>query len=176
MDLKEKIHQLNKLLPVNGLKWISIANTYQLRLVISYAQPILEVQVVRILNTRSMVCKKESEGKEKKVQISERMKYIIYKSGSVPLLPLLVLTRTIYYVILLLYHWVKCIKPTMIHVSNQYNWKYITSYILYGKKRFKHFWISFRAWTIFKITGINHLGSWGTPLKALYGLKLGNWI
>ena len=68
-----------------------------------------------------MVRTEESEEKEKKIQISQIMKDIMYKSASDPLLPLLVLTRTIYYVILLSYHQVKCIKPTMDHVSNQYN-------------------------------------------------------
>ena len=133
--------------------------------------PILDAKSLQILEFRSMVRTKESEEKEKKVQIWQPMKDIIHKSGSVPSLPLLVLTRTIYCVILLLYHRVKCIKPTMVHVSNQYNWKYITSYILYGEKRFKHFWIFFRAWTDLNFTGINHLSCWWTPLKALYGLK-----
>ena len=83
--------------------------------------PTLDAKSLQILEFRSMVRTKESEEKEKKVQISERMKYIIYKSGSVPLIPLLVLTRTIYYVICLLYIRVEYIKPTMDHVSNQYN-------------------------------------------------------
>ena len=98
--------------------------------------PILDAQTLQTLEFRSMVRTKESEEEKRRILISERMKYIIHKSGSVPILPLLVLTRTIYYVILLSYHQVKCIKPTMDHVSNQYNWKYITSYILYGEKRF----------------------------------------
>ena len=68
-----------------------------------------------------MVRTEESEEKEKKIQISQIMKDIIYKSGSVSLLSLLVLTRTIYYVILLLYHRVECIKPTMDHVSYKFN-------------------------------------------------------
>ena len=100
---------------------------------------IIDVQFPRILNSRSMVRTKESEQEKRRILISERMKYIIHKSGSVSLLSLLVLSRTIYYVILLIYHQVKCIKPTMDHVSNQYNWKHIISWVLYGEKRFKRF-------------------------------------
>ena len=113
---------------------------------------------------------------KRKIQIWQPMKDIILKSGSDPLLPGLILTWTFYYVILLIYHQVKCIKPTMDHVSNQYNWKHIISWILYGEKRFKWFWRFFRAWTIFKITEINHLGSWWTPLAILDVLKPVNWI
>ena len=137
---------------------------------------VIDVQFPRILNSRSMVPTKESEEEKRRILISEKMKYIIHKSGSVPSLPLLVLTRTIYCVILLLYHRVKCIKPTMDHVSDQYNWKYITSYILYGEKRFKSFLKIFRVWTDLKITEINHLRSWWTPLEAPDGLKTQNRI
>ena len=59
--------------------------------------------------------------KKKRIQISERMKYIIYNLASVPFLPLLILTRTIYYVILLLYKRVERIIPKMKHVSFKYN-------------------------------------------------------
>ena len=51
-----------------------------------------------------MVRTEESEEKEKKIQISQIMKDIMYKSASYPLLPPLVLTRTIYYIIPLLYY------------------------------------------------------------------------
>ena len=87
---------------------------------ISYVQPILDMQVGKLLEFRSMVRTKESEEK-KKVQISERMKYIIYNLASVPFLPLLIHTRTIYYVILLLYKRVERIIPKMKHVSFKYN-------------------------------------------------------
>ena len=91
----------------------------------------------------------------------------MYNLASVPLILLLVLARAIYDVISLLHNRVKNIKPTKDHVSNQYNWKYITSYILYGEKRFKSFLVFFRVQTDLKIMGINHLSCWWTTLKAL---------
>ena len=61
--------------------------------------PILDAQTLQTLEFRSMVRTNESEKEKRRILISERKEYIIHKSGSVPLLPLLVLTRTIYYVI-----------------------------------------------------------------------------
>ena len=170
---KKKNHHLNKLSVVDGLKWISITNICIFKLAISYVQPILDMQVGKLLEFRSMVRTKESEEK-KRIQISEGRKYIMYKSASVPLLSPLILIITIYYVILLLYNQVKCIKPTMDHVSFKYNWKHSIYYILYKEKRFTSKFSVFRAWTDLNFTGINHLGSWWTTLGILDTLKIRN--
>ena len=85
--------------------------------------PILDAQTLQTLEFRSMVRTNESEKEKRRILISERMKYIIHKSGSVPLLPLLVLAIAIYDVISLLHNLVECMKATMDHLWNQYKCK-----------------------------------------------------
>ena len=91
----------------------------------------------------------------------------MYNLASVPLIPLLVLARAIYYLICLLYIWVEYIIPIMNHVSNQNNWKQTQIYILYGEKRFKSFLVFCRVQTDLKIMGISQSNPWWTPLKPL---------
>ena len=161
------MYSLNKL---DGIKSASIKNICRIKLAISYAENLFKClfskhKLCKLLNLGPWFARKKLNKKKRRILISERMKYIIHKSGSVPLLPLLVLTRTIYYVIHLLYHGVECIKPTMDHVSNQYNWKYITSYILYGKKRFKSFLEIFSCVNRFEKYGNKPLGFLRNPFS-----------